>query len=99
MSNYILEGKHPKKVDDLLEWAKWFEKGDRVVAKTKIGEAEISTVFLGIDHSFSGRTPLLFETMIFWENKDEYQVRAVTWNEAVKNHEFAIAFVKQKQNG
>jgi hypothetical protein len=89
MREYILKGHTPKKVDDLLEWAQWFEKADRTVDKTQIGEVEVSTVFLGLDHSFGGAIPLLFETMIFGGDEDGYQERYSTWDEAVKGHQFA----------
>jgi hypothetical protein len=59
---------------NLLDWAEWFETADRVVAKTIIGDvAEVSTVFLGLDHNFN-RTgdPLLFETMVFAVEKETF---------------------------
>lgn len=43
-------------------WAE-FDK-DRRVALTDVGRYTVSTVFLVIDHGF-GRTPQLFETMVF----------------------------------
>jgi hypothetical protein len=63
---YILDGQIPIPVGDLVEWAQWFEKADRHVAQDVIEGIRISTVFLGLDHSF-GRTPypILFETMVF----------------------------------
>jgi hypothetical protein len=46
-----------------------FESDDRVIAKTVgdcvLGEILISTVFLGINHSFGGSKPVLWETMGF----------------------------------
>lgn len=36
-----------------------------IVAKTEVGDLEVSTVWLGIDHSFLGGPPIIFETMIF----------------------------------
>jgi hypothetical protein len=47
------------------KWNRWFESADRRVAVDTIGESRISTVFLGIDHSFHGGPPILWETMIF----------------------------------
>ena len=52
---YILDGHTPVKVDDVLEWAKRFEKADRQVCVTEVGEALVSTVFLGLDHAFGVR--------------------------------------------
>lgn len=72
----------------LKEWSRLrAEAGDDyvIVQKTKIGESEVSTVWLGIDHGF-GRThaPMIFETMIFggeldgevWRYSTEEQARA-----------------------
>jgi hypothetical protein len=62
--------------DATLEWAKMFEDGEgRKVAvdKTLYGE-RLSTVFLGLDHSFmSPGPPILFETMLFAPRSDEYR--------------------------
>lgn len=96
MKNYILVGKEPKQVDDIMEWAKSFEGSNRTVEKTTIGDVDISTVFLGLDHSFGGGEPLLFETMIFGGDDDGYQERYSTWDEAVKGHKFACEKVSAK---
>lgn len=96
MKKYILVGKEPKQVDDIMEWAKSFEGSDRTVEKTTIGDVDISTVFLGLDHSFGGGEPLLFETMIFGGDDDGYQERYSTWDEAVKGHKFACKKVSAK---
>lgn len=37
----------------------------RVVAKDTVGAYEVSTVWLGVDHGFSGGPPVIFETMVF----------------------------------
>ena len=86
MTNYILEGKQPVKCDDIIQWGKWFETGDRVVAKTEKDGVSVSTVFLGIDHSFEEGEPVLFETMIFGGDRDEDMWRYSTWDEAEKGH-------------
>lgn len=68
------ENGNPKQVFDLLEWARWFEEAGqkRVLARTEVGPYHVSTVFLGMDYSFSWPadqvTPVLWETMTF-ENK------------------------------
>lgn len=63
---YILdENKNPVKVDDILEWARWFETSDRHVSDDLIGDDRVSTVFLGLNHSHGGGEPILFETMVF----------------------------------
>lgn len=67
---------------DILEWGKWFETADRVVAQDEVGGHVVSTVFLGIDHNFGAGPPLLYETMVFpkdaWAEQDceRYATRA-----------------------
>lgn len=60
---------------DLMKWGTWmqedFESGNkkRQIANTKVGELTVSTVFLGLDHTFIRNSrvsePVLWETMIF----------------------------------
>lgn len=78
------------------QWAQWYERSenDRVVAKTEIGDTLVSTVFLGIDHQFGSGPPLIFETMIFGGEYDQYQVRSSTWSEAESEHEVACSLVR-----
>lgn len=83
---YILEGHRPVKVSSVKEWGEWFERGDRQVASTTGNGIHVSTVFIGLDHSFGGPKPLLFETMIFGGKHDEYQERYSTWEEAEEGH-------------
>ena len=90
MDNYIEINGKPQKVDDLMEWAKWFETADRVVRKTEVGDAQISTVFLGIDHSFVGGLPVLYETMIFGGEHNGYQCRYTTRELAADHHDRVV---------
>lgn len=94
---FILQGKTPVPAD-LMTWAKWFETADRKVAADEIGDVRISTVFLGLDHSFGHGAPLLFETMIFGGRHDQHQTRASTWEEAEKQHAEAMAMVRSGLN-
>jgi hypothetical protein len=83
---YVLEGHTPVPVD-MMTWANSFESRHRHVARIKQGDIEVSTVFLGLNHSFGGEEPMLFETMIFGMAGDkEYQTRCSTWEEAEKMH-------------
>lgn len=93
---YILEGHTPIVCNDLFKWATWFEKADRTVAKTKIGELEVFTVFLGLDYNWiEGGKPLLFETLIFGGKKfDQEQDRYSTWEEAEAGHKKMVEKVK-----
>lgn len=49
----------------------------------------VSTVWLGLDHSFNGGKPLIFETMVFSEKGDGNELemkRYSTEEEAIKGH-------------
>jgi hypothetical protein len=93
---YILEGHSAIPCNSAMDWAHWFEKANRVVAQTSCGDTRVSTVFLGLDHSFGGATPLLFETMIFGGPNDGYQERCSTWEEAEVMHEKAVTLCKSE---
>lgn len=97
MGWYVLNGHEPIPVDDVIEWAKWFEKGDRRVAKTSIEpNVFVSTVFLGLDHSFMEGRPILFETMVFGDGEEDTMMeRYSTWDEAEKGHKDMIERVKE----
>lgn len=95
---YILKGKVPVPCEDTLEWAEWFQKNKRTLKKTKIASSLISTVFLGIDHDFTGLgPPVLFETMIFGGPEDGYQTRYRNYFEAMIGHNEAVHMVQSKQ--
>lgn len=49
----------------------------------------VSTVFLSWAHGYSNNKPLLFETMIFGGDHDEYQARCCTYEEALLQHKKA----------
>lgn len=55
------------RTDAMLKWAEMFEHSDRRVAQTITLYGErLSTVFLGMDHSFMAiGPPIIFETMLF----------------------------------
>lgn len=83
---YILdENKEPIPVD-ALEWATWYETAERHVGDTTIGDARISTVFLGLDHSFGHGKPLIYETMVFGGALDQECRRYSTRQEALDGH-------------
>lgn len=74
--NYILDNHGiPVAEPDIIKWAKWFETANRKVAEEAIGDSQVSTVFLGIDHSFHGGAPVLWETIVFGGKFDQEQER------------------------
>lgn len=97
MKYYLNEDKTYRPAE-LMEWAEQFEHMDRHVACEVIEGKKVSTVWLGLDHSFCGGKPLVFETMVFSEydgGTDIYMDRYFTWDEAVEGHKKAIAWVKE----
>lgn len=69
-------------------WATFLEK-HRVVKQESVGEYWVSTIFLGLDHSFLGDEPLIFESMIFGDGLplDQEMRRYGTYEEALEGHE------------
>jgi hypothetical protein len=59
---------NPLEVLDVVEWSKWFElhRHDRHIGDDTINGTRVSTVFLGLNHSYNPlAAPLLWETMVF----------------------------------
>ena len=72
--------------------------GIKRVAETKLGGVYISTVWLGMDHNYGDGPPIIFETMIFGGEHDEYCDRYATLEEAKAGHENVCNMVApQKQ--
>lgn len=90
----------PVPEEDLAKWASWFGKSpDRVVKQEMVGESRVSTVFLGIDHSFNplAQEPVLWETMVFGGELDQEQERCSgNRAEAEAMHEEMVRRVKEK---
>ena len=99
---YILnDERNPILEPDVIKWGRWFENiSNRILVKTQIGDVQVSTVFLGIDHNFSeDGPPLLYETMIFYppgaalgDVQDRYATRA----EAIAGHRVRVTEVKSR---
>lgn len=100
---YILDHDHnPVPVADAIEWSVFFENIDnRRVAYDTVNGINVSTVFLGVDHSFTDDgPPILFETMCFggpdW--LDEFQRRYATWDEAEQGHRATVAAIRENRD-
>lgn len=78
---YILDkNDKPVPCNSFMKWARWFESADKRVELTKVGELEISTVFLGLDHSWGDGPPVLWETMVFDKERNEKDVDQCSGN-------------------
>ena len=104
MSNglYILDesGEKPMRCDDIEVWAHWFEDFEcRRVGATYLahGKIFVSTVFLGVDHSFGfdDKAPVLWETMVFdQENSCECTRCAGNREQALAMHAAMVERIK-----
>lgn len=94
---YILHGTTPVACADLMAWGHWLESNKRHVDLTTLPDGSyVSTVFLGLDHSWErhlGRPyrPVLFETMVFGGPNNETMDRYCTWDEALAGHRALVA--------
>lgn len=97
MNKYILDKDgNPVEEPHLLKWAMWFEDANRNVAEEHVGKSRISTVFLGIDHSFEGGEPVLWETMVFGGPLDQECSRcAGSRKDAEAMHANTVRLVKE----
>lgn len=97
---YILTDDGELKPAELMEWAHWFEAACRHIGDTLVGDIHISTVFLGLDHSFGGAGPVLFESMAFGpDSKEQACERYRTLEEAVVGHRAMVAGVVAENPG
>lgn len=82
-------------VDDTpTEKTKGFPGRERKYIGPKV---RVSTIFLGLDHNYSGGEPILFETMIFGGPLDGEQWRYHTYDEAERGHANAVKDAKIAQ--
>ena len=99
---FILNGKIPEACSDTLRWARWFEDVEkRRIAQELVGDIWVSTVFLGIDHGWNKKTPILFETMCFTDKESADSLpfnRYATWDEAMAGHATAVMICRAVVN-
>lgn len=77
-------------IDDAIAWGEWFEANPkkRQVAYNHKRGVVVSTVFLGLDHSFLDDVPpILFETLVLKDGKEHTCARYNTRLEALKGHD------------
>ena len=89
------ESGDPYQVEDTIEWAKGYEKMDRIIARTSVTkDVMVSTVFLALDHSFGDGAPVLYETMVFGGSLDQETERYCTREESLTGHAKMVARVE-----
>lgn len=87
-------------IPDLMEWARLHNDDNyKRVAQDTIGTLWVSTVWLGLDHSFGGGPPLIFETMVFDHGENDRSDldcrRYSTEAEALAGHEEVCEEIRQ----
>lgn len=84
---YILnEDKTTRRANDTPDDKNLAYRCVNIVAQEHVGKVWVSTVFLGLDHSFGQGDPILFETMVFRDGHGEECERYCTWQEAEAGH-------------
>ncbi|HSV08577.1 MAG TPA: hypothetical protein VLI07_18820 [Candidatus Binatus sp.] len=67
----------------------------KVVKQEHVGPYFVSTVWLGLDHSFGRGPPIVFETMVFKEDRTDLECwRYATEAEAVEGHQLMCEQVR-----
>jgi hypothetical protein len=105
MSWYILTADNQPVAVSVTEAAQWIENNihRKVVKQDNLENDQgdkifVSTVFLGLDHSWDNQGLILWETMIFGGINDQYQERYNSYEDALEGHQRAIDLIK-KENG
>ena len=75
-----------------MQWANWVSGQNCIIKQTDTMGKFVSTVFLGIDHNFTGKgKPVLFETMVFDQDGTPMDCqRFNTWEDAEENHQLTV---------
>lgn len=97
---YILDNNNKPVAKPVLEAAQWLEDNPnrKIVKRDEIGGILVSTVFLGLDHAWDSDIPVLWETMIFGGEHDQYQERYTSHQDALEGHKKALTLIT-KENG
>lgn len=81
------------------DWANKHVKLSRITSPTRVGEWFVSTVWLGLDHSFGDGPPMIFETLVFAPSSDaelaDDMTRYPTEAEAEQGHDTVVKLICQ----
>jgi len=96
---YVLdENDQPQPCPELTKWARWMAKpGRHILGHDKLPTGEISTIFLGINRSFTqAGPPVLWETMVFGGKLDGEQIRYTSKDQALAGHRQMVDRVRRE---
>ena len=98
MAWYILDENNKPIRSTIVDCGKWLEENPerKAVKQEHIDDVYISTVFLGLDHAWNSDIPVLWETMIFGGEHDQYMDRYTSIEDALEGHQTALNLVKEK---
>ncbi len=98
MAWYILDENNKPIRSTIVDCGEWLEENPerKAVKQERIGKIFISTVFLGLDHAWNSDTPVLWETMIFGGEHDQYQERYSSYEDALEGHQKALNLVNKQ---
>lgn len=96
MRRHLYYGREGEPISQ-AEWVSCFEDlGYCHVGMTAVGEAEVSTVWLGLDHSMGlGGPPIIYESLVFGGELDGQGERYATLEAAEAGHERWVAAVRE----
>ena len=98
MAWYILDENNKPILSTIIQYVEWIEKNPerKAVKQEYVGDVRISTVFLGLDHAWDSDIPVLWETMIFGGEHDQYMDRYTSYEEALEGHQTALNLVNKQ---
>jgi hypothetical protein len=105
MAWYILDENNKPIRSTIVDCGEWLEENPerKAVKQENVNDdIHVSTVFLGLDHAMpweKDKTPILWETMIFGGEYDQYQYRYSSYQDALEGHQKAINFINTGYNG
>lgn len=89
MADFYDRRGNPMTINQYTEYVAAFQEADddyKRVALTDIGDVQVSTVWLGIDHNWhTGGPPLIFETMVFGTENEPF-LRYPDEESAIRGH-------------
>lgn len=99
MKMYILDGNAQPVECDPIRAAEWKQDhfSECIVGRTVVGNVEVSTVFLGMDHSYGDGPPVLWETLVRGGSGDGDITRYDSLAEAEQGHAAICAVAEEEQ--
>jgi hypothetical protein len=98
MAWYILDDENKPVRSTIDDCSKWLQENPerKAVKQEHVGDIYVSTVFLGLDHSWDEGKPVLWETMIFGGEHDQYMDRYSSVEDALEGHQTALNLINNK---